>query len=377
MTAAVATNTPDTTTTTTVKPTADKQNINLFPAPTPVVSDKLTVGIDRPGGPISLAYEIHGYGPNKLLLGLSTTCRSWDSSLRFLLPTGDYTVLVVDNRGSGDSTQPGAGYTIKDMALDIIELMNHLNWTENVFLAGVSMGGMISQELLLNTPPGTFASAALLSTHAGGATPPLATITYFLKKRLLSTFQTPLETSTDLAHLIFGSQWLSTRPLDPTLRSHFPTNFSMIVSSILNTRTTKPLQTSQGLQGQLQAISTHNTFRRLSHIKKLGIPMCCYVGTEDKLIRPENSVRIAREVGCGVEVYPGVGHAVALETPFVFHEHLMGVFRSAKGFVTKGGRGLSEVTMGGGGEELVGGEEAKVGGDQEMAEAVAVVPGVI
>jgi pimeloyl-ACP methyl ester carboxylesterase len=42
--------------------------------------------------------------------------------------------------GVGDSTQPPPGYLIKDMAMDVYELLQHLGWTSNVFIAGVSMG---------------------------------------------------------------------------------------------------------------------------------------------------------------------------------------------------------------------------------------------
>jgi pimeloyl-ACP methyl ester carboxylesterase len=79
-----------------------------------------------------------------------------------------YQVLVLDNRGVGHSDSPTASsrlyktshmgmrlqYTVEDLILpasDVIDLMNHLGWTQprSVTLVGVSMGGMIAQVRLL------------------------------------------------------------------------------------------------------------------------------------------------------------------------------------------------------------------------------------
>jgi hypothetical protein len=50
------------------------------------------------------------------------------------------TVFLFHRKGVGDSTQTSSGFGIKDMAMDAYELLQHLGWKKDVFLAGVSMG---------------------------------------------------------------------------------------------------------------------------------------------------------------------------------------------------------------------------------------------
>lgn len=61
-----------------------------------------------------------------------------------------YSCLVFDNRGVGDSDKPLLRYTTSGMAKDVIELLDHVGWTDkrSVHVVGISMGGMIAQELV-------------------------------------------------------------------------------------------------------------------------------------------------------------------------------------------------------------------------------------
>ena len=62
----------------------------------------------------------------------------------------DYTVLIHDNRGMGKSDKPLLRYSTSEMAKDTIELCDHIGWTgqREIHLVGVSMGGMICQEIV-------------------------------------------------------------------------------------------------------------------------------------------------------------------------------------------------------------------------------------
>lgn len=69
-----------------------------------------------------------------------------------------YSCLVFDNRGMGRSDKPLMRYSTSEMAKDVIEVLDHIGWTSQreLHVVGVSMGGMIAQELVcpLKAHPG-------------------------------------------------------------------------------------------------------------------------------------------------------------------------------------------------------------------------------
>lgn len=65
-----------------------------------------------------------------------------------------YTSLILDNRGMGESDKPLTRYSTSDMAKDTLDVLNYLRWTSKrqLHVIGVSMGGMIAQELVRISP---------------------------------------------------------------------------------------------------------------------------------------------------------------------------------------------------------------------------------
>ena len=61
-----------------------------------------------------------------------------------------YTCLILDNRGMGESDKPWMRYSTSEMAKDIFEVLDYLGWTDErqLHIIGISMGGMIAQELV-------------------------------------------------------------------------------------------------------------------------------------------------------------------------------------------------------------------------------------
>lgn len=61
-----------------------------------------------------------------------------------------YSCLIFDNRGMGESDKPLAKYSTSEMAKDVIELLDQLGWNaeRELHVVGISMGGMIAQELV-------------------------------------------------------------------------------------------------------------------------------------------------------------------------------------------------------------------------------------
>ncbi|KNC78811.1 hypothetical protein SARC_08768 [Sphaeroforma arctica JP610] len=107
--------------------------------------------------------------PKKILfvMGLATSGLAWlKQAMHF---QDDYHVCCYDNRGVGRSSAPLERYTTSLMAEDGACLLDHLEWTNarSIHIAGISMGGMISQELAKLVPERVL-SLTLMATFSGG-----------------------------------------------------------------------------------------------------------------------------------------------------------------------------------------------------------------
>ena len=85
-------------------------------------------------------------------MGLGGMKYAWQRQTKdFAHTKGDqYSSLVTDNRGIGDSDKPKSRYSTSEMAKDIIEVVDHIGWTgqRELHVIGISMGGMIAQEIV-------------------------------------------------------------------------------------------------------------------------------------------------------------------------------------------------------------------------------------
>jgi pimeloyl-ACP methyl ester carboxylesterase len=85
-------------------------------------------------------------------MGLGAMKYAWQRQTRdFAHKHADrYSSLVFDNRGLGESDKPVHRYSTSEMAKDTLELLDHIGWTgkRDLHLIGISMGGMIAQELV-------------------------------------------------------------------------------------------------------------------------------------------------------------------------------------------------------------------------------------
>jgi 3-oxoadipate enol-lactonase len=88
--------------------------------------------------------------------------------------TDTHTCVAIDHRGSGRSPAGWPPMSTRTMALDALSVLHHLG-IESAHALGVSLGGMVAQELAIRAPQHV-RSLILVSTTAGGVTaesPPL------------------------------------------------------------------------------------------------------------------------------------------------------------------------------------------------------------
>ena len=238
-----------------------------------------------------LYYEVHGTGATKLVLvmGLNNTCFGWLPQVEAFARKGDYSVLVMDNRGVGNSETPGGLYKTSEMALDVLEVLEQLGWTSDVHLAGVSMGGMISLELC-RIRPALFTSVSLISTAPGRRyrTPyaGLASLTRVLTGRVVG-FDSDAYRINRLIQTLFPVPWLAEKnPRDPKSRTNQQVLFDMFVWRFRFTRR----QTLHGAVAQMKAAVTHNVSdHALAQINTAIPKILILTGDTDHLVDPRNS----------------------------------------------------------------------------------------
>src|SRR3954469_9036273 len=114
---------------------------------------------------IELHYEARGTGEPPLLLiaGIPAVASDWASLAEPL--SARRRVIAYDNRGSGGSTVTPGPYTTRQLAADGIALLDALG-IERADVFGMSLGGMIAQELALGWPDRA-RRLILGCTHAG------------------------------------------------------------------------------------------------------------------------------------------------------------------------------------------------------------------
>src|SRR5665213_3420327 len=121
-------------------------------------------------GDIQLDCERSGSGPPLLLImGMSGTALHWGEPFLELL-RNDFEVIAYDHRGIGQSTRlenPEEGrLSIVQMADDAAGLLRALG-LDSAHVVGISMGGMIAQDLALAHPE-LVSTLTLGCTYCGG-----------------------------------------------------------------------------------------------------------------------------------------------------------------------------------------------------------------
>lgn len=115
-----------------------------------------------PVGDIEIAYVESGPEDAPTVLFGHCFCadhRFWDAHL----PACDgFRAIRFDTRGHGASGRSDGPYALRQLALDVVGLMDHLGIAQAHYV-GVSMGGMIGQTLVIEHP-GRVASLALVNT---------------------------------------------------------------------------------------------------------------------------------------------------------------------------------------------------------------------
>ncbi|KAF4463641.1 alpha beta hydrolase [Fusarium albosuccineum] len=291
------------------------------------------------GGPVGIAWEVHGDGPIKLvlLMGLAGVKTSWQRQTKYFgHDRGDkYSVLILDNRGMGGSDKPYGLYSTSEMALDVIEVLDHVGWTSDreINLVGISMGGMIAQEMALRIPK-RLQSLSLLCTSAAVNNAKSFTATVAEGMGFLIPKSTERSIA-DTARQLFTAEWLAAPDAEmlpepgvtpgcgppppevgPTYRL-FDSNFQRFQAQELAKRREPGEFLTRAFLSQLSAAALHHKSDEQLHkiAEAVGRERILVMhGMRDNMITVPNGERLVRALRPGVSlIEDGMGHAPVME----------------------------------------------------------------
>src|SRR3954468_14436153 len=247
-------------------------------------------------GDYDLFHQRQGSGTEPLLLiqGMSGTHLSWGDPFLEQL-ADDFDVVTYDHRGIGRSAPVSAPFTIAELADDAAQILDALGW-ETAPVMGISMGGMVAQELALNHGD-RIRTLTLGCTYCGG---PGASLTSPAVGQRLG------------AAMMAGDR-------DAAIHAMYEINVSGAFAAqeanfapFLAMAKSLPAPIPVILM-QMQAIQQHDTSARLP---SLHLPTLVIHGDEDQMLPVANGRLIASLVpGARLEVLEGVGHLFWWEQP--------------------------------------------------------------
>jgi 3-oxoadipate enol-lactonase len=249
----------------------------------------------RPNGP-RIYFEVSGpidAPPLLLIRGLARSSSYW-LEFRDILEQS-HRLVVLDNRGVGRSDVPSMPWTTADMADDVAAVLAE-SGVQRADVFGISLGGMVAQQLALRHPH-RIRKLVLACTTPGGKDAirisPRAALA--LVRAASMPFEEGLRAS---APWVLSEEALTRRP--------------EIVDLWIAIASSEPRSTS-GVLAQLLAAARHDASRMLRYIEH---PTLVVTGDADRLLSPENSgVLAARLPNAKLVVLPGAGHDFPTERP--------------------------------------------------------------
>jgi pimeloyl-ACP methyl ester carboxylesterase len=241
---------------------------------------------------VKIAHETRGAGePLVLVHGLAYDRAGWGRFPDLLAE--HFRVVLIDNRGVGESDAPPGPYTVSEMAEDVVGVLDELG-IDRTNLFGVSLGGYIAQELTL-THPGRVEKLVLCSTAPGGpkAVPmPVAT------QQVFATYPT-MEREAGLRMFVensLGARGVRERP--------------ELVEEIFRYRLGHA-PTVEAWVAQATAGATYDSYDRIGAI---DVPTLVVHGDADVVVDPGNAALLGELIpNARVELIPDRGHLMVWE----------------------------------------------------------------
>ena len=251
---------------------------------------------DAPG--FRMYYEEHGSGfPLLLINGLGSDHLEWLHQLPVFASHGR--VVVFDNRGTGRTGVPPGPYTTGQMADDAASLLRALG-IPRAHVLGVSLGGMIAQEVALRHPD-------LVDGLVLGCTGPGGELAVRPSPEAMAAFalakgEDPEAELRRMLPFLYSDACMREQPGE--------------VEGFVRRRLEHPTP-PEGYLAQLSAAVSHDASSRLEKVRARTLVI---TGDADRLVDWENSRRLAGRIpGATLVVLPGAPHRLFAETAAAFN----------------------------------------------------------
>jgi pimeloyl-ACP methyl ester carboxylesterase len=244
---------------------------------------------------MSLHHVRRGDGePLLLIQGMSGHSLHWGEPFMTEIERS-FDAIAVDHRNTGYSPRVEGPFTLADLADDAVAALDELG-LETAHVLGISMGGMVAQELALRHPD-RVRTLVLGCTYAGGEGQALS--------------------SSEVLRIL--TEGMQSGDRSTALRAAWSVNVSEAFAAdeahyaaFEETSLRKPVAV-EVIMRQMQAIGRHDTSARLGEI---AAPTLVIHGTADLMLPAANGEAIARAIpGARYEPLEGVGHMFWVEQP--------------------------------------------------------------
>ena len=259
---------------------------------------------DAPG--FRMYYEDRGDGfPLLLINGLGSDHLEWLHQLPAF--EARFRRVVFDNRGTGLTEVPPGPYTTAQMADDAASLLRALG-ISRAHVLGVSLGGMIAQEVALRHPD-------LVDRLVLGCTGPGGELSVRPSPEAMAVFalakgEDPEAELRRMLPFLYTDACIRERPEE--------------IEGFVRRRLDNPTP-PEGYLGQLSAAVTHDSSSRLEKIRARTLVI---TGDADGLVNWENSLRLAGRIPeATLVVLPGAPHRLFAETADAFNREVLRFLR--------------------------------------------------
>ncbi len=247
---------------------------------------------------IDIYYEFAGAEPAPVVMlshSLGCNLAMWDGQMAAL--ADGWRVLRYDTRGHGQSGVPAGPYRIDQLAADVVALLDALE-LETVHFCGLSLGGMIGQNLALRH--GERLTSLTLCATASHLPPP-------------NLWQERATMAREQGMVAVGDAVME-RWFTPGFREQEPARAAAIRQLVVDTAP----------EGYAHCCLAIRDFDVRDAVREIELPTLVIVGADDPATPPSMAQVMAERItGAQLEVIENAAHLVNVQQEVVFNDALV------------------------------------------------------